>query len=207
MTDSAKAQRDVEDVMLQLQNWAIKDWEEVRPGCDFIRECIPDLAEKYIYFVIPDRAETSASVTKKQLVDIEKHGLKLLDALRSVQGPAINALNFRKPTLGEFEAKLEKLVEAAAQATKSATKTNSGPKVNVQPYAVAVAAALDFPKLTMARPTLTVDQVDGKPKTSGAFLDFLSKIFIAVGITASAEYYAKRALSAARRHSPKNQSE
>ncbi len=163
---------------------------------DLLEALIPALAEDIVYLIKPDFVAPSGKDTAHQISSIKDRAEALLAGLRSLQGPAIGALDFHKPELGEFEALLRKLVEAACRADSPDTGNDRrGVKSKLQPRRVAEAAADIFHRLTGRPPTIVTDRVDGKTKASGEFLDFLIDIFRAVGVVASAEHYGKAAIS------------
>jgi hypothetical protein len=163
---------------------------------EIVKEAIPVLAEKYEYMIAPEPIVPSKSATTKQLANIKKHGAALYVGVMSLQGPAVDALNFSKPTLGQLEGYLKRLVEASSRAEVPLEASGrKGPKLKARPRAIATAAAADYFRLTGKRPGRTNDRVDGKTKLSGEFVDFLSEIFKALGVVANVEHYAKEATS------------
>jgi len=175
---------------------------------------IPMLAEKYVYMIAPDRFAPSKSGTARQLSNVKKHGNALLISMQSLQGPAIDALVFRKSTLGEFEVGLQRLIEAASHAKiPNTAKGRKGPNLKLQPRKIAEGAADDFYHLTGKPPTrvtypkdgktkLSVsqsprrvtDRADEKTKLGGEFVYFLDKIFKALGVAASVDRYSAEAI-------------
>lgn len=155
---------------------------------------IPALAEKYIHMIKPDPVIPSKGDTSDQLSKVKKHGNALLISILSLQGPAIDALHLRHPTLGEFETSLIKLVEAASRAEVPTTANNRrGMKRKFRASEIAEAAADDFYRLTGRAPGRIIDCVDGKSKVSGEFLSFLEELFRVLGVVASADHYGKEA--------------
>jgi hypothetical protein len=99
---------------------------------------IPALAEKYEYMVGPERSTPSKAATKRQLSNVAKHGTALLVSMASLQGPAIDSLNFCCPTLGELERILQRLVDAAAPAAvRTVANDRKGRKLKSKPREIA----------------------------------------------------------------------
>jgi hypothetical protein len=181
------AQDRVEAAMRGLRSWLPPD---------LLEALIPALAEDVVYLMKPDPVAPSGKDTAHQISSIKDRAEALLVGLLSLQGPAIDALNFHRPELGEFEALLRKLVEAACRAESPDTGNDRrGVKSRLQPRRVAEAAADIFHRVTGRPPTIVTDRVDGKTKASGEFLDFLVEVFRALGCEASAEHYGKAAIS------------
>jgi hypothetical protein len=155
---------------------------------------IPALAEKYVYMIKPDPVIPSKGDTADQLSKVKKHGNALLISILSLQGPAIDALHLRHPTLGEFETSLIKLVELASCAEVPTTANDRrGMKRKFRASEIAEVAADDFYRLTGRAPGRTIDCVDGKSKVSGDFHFFLEELFRVLGVVASADRYAQEA--------------
>jgi hypothetical protein len=158
---------------------------------------IHDLAEKYVYMMKPDSVIASKRDTADQLSKVKKHSEALLISISSLLGPAIEALRLPRPTLGEFEASLTKLVEAASRAeVPSTANSRRGMRLKLQASRIAEAAADDFYRLTGRAPGRTVDRVDQKSKVSGGFIFFLEELFGVIGVGANADHYGKEAARA-----------
>src|SRR5579863_667180 len=106
---------------------------------DLLETLIPLLSEDYLYLMDPEPRTIPSSDTAKQLLNLKEHGRALLLSMLALQEPAIKALDFRRPTLGEFEALLQKLVEAASRAPSPAS--SHGRKQRSRPREIAELAA------------------------------------------------------------------
>jgi hypothetical protein len=161
---------------------------------DVLEAYIPALAEKFVYMIKPDPVIASKGDTADQLSKVKKHGNALLISILSLQGPAIDALHLRHPTLGEFETWLVRLVEVASHAEVPTTANGRrGMKPKFRASEIAEAAADDFYHLTGRAPGRTIDREDRKSKVSGGFIFFLEELFRVLGVVASADHYGKEA--------------
>jgi hypothetical protein len=168
---------------------------------EFHEAMIQSFAEDLVSMIAPDRDMPSTSDTKEQLAKLRKYGSALWVSLASLQGPALDALDFRQPMLGEFERLLGSLLEAASGAKVRNSETRKGPKPKLRAREIAEVAADRFYRLTGKAPTRITYATDKaksreaeKAEVRGEFVDFLARIFKALDVIASADRYGKEAI-------------
>jgi hypothetical protein len=169
-------------------------------------------AEKYADMAF-ECLHVAAALTPEQINSriskIEKPCLRLLDELRTLREPVVDALNsarglvdhrrlvltpaacqsgHRAPTLGELQRSLEWLGAICKVATPpNSAKHKRGRDPKLFPLKVAKAAASDFYALAGEEPTGT--------RNRGGFGDFPSAIFAALDLRdASADSFARQAV-------------
>ena len=129
----------------------------------------------------------------KELRDFAKLATKLVDRLNEMHREALNRVSPR----GERHAlavadDLERMICLATDAASSAapTEASTSPR-RLAPEQLAQLCAQTFQKLTGKRPVLHSDAIEGF--RTGPFLRFVTEVFAAAGIEASAEHYARNA--------------
>jgi hypothetical protein len=161
------------------------------------REVMLDsMCERYLYLARPDPAALSPSnrESHRSLDRIAKQAGDLFASLARLPGndaQAIHAKLATPPTVGQIETFLLNLGTAAAAARDAIERVDpKGPRPKLQALEIACAAAGDFSELTHRAPT----RIGGSGRNTGDFIVFLRDIFAALGIVASAERCAEKAI-------------
>lgn len=199
--DQGAAQNEIEAAFRELRPVVVTKQNTWLP-IEYHEAMIRSFSEDLVLLMAPDRTTPPISATKEQLAKVRKHGSALWVSIESLQGPAIGALDFHKPTLGEFQLVLQRLVEAASRPIVPIMANRRGPKEKIQPRRIAAAAAEYFSRLTGKPPTRVTYPRTGKAnlcrgekaEVGGEFSHFLGRVFKALGVTASADRYSKEAI-------------
>ena len=191
-------------ILAKIEN-AMRALPLLLPVDDLLDGCISRLAEKYIdmkfeHFNV--RKPLTKNEINSQLSKIGEQSEALLETMRKLQEPSIDALNSCRsdgePTLGELERSLQWLNKIASLATApNAAKNHKGPSREVYALKIAEAGADDFYNLTGKRPT------HSERIAKNGFRDFLAAIFEALDIShCSAEAFAKKAAASWKTNHP-----
>jgi hypothetical protein len=153
--------------------------------------------EQMLEHFAPKAKQPSAKRSKALIAIIENRSLLLWKSLAQLRGPAIDALGFHKPTIGEMEKLVYRLYQAASNATLEPPP--KGRRADQRSLDIACLAAQHFAEASAKRrPTRNTHAGEqGKmPSISESdFTDFLKKVFCAFDIRRGVDRYAKLAIS------------
>jgi len=114
---------------------------------------IEHFSEDLALMVFPQETDPPSSVTRRQLRNLETTARAFWISMASLQGPAVDALRFTDPTLGELQRTVERLLGVALLARAGKTsKDRKGPKPKVRAQEIAVKAADYYARITGKRP-------------------------------------------------------
>jgi hypothetical protein len=153
--------------------------------------------EQMLQHFVPKAEQPSARQSKALIAMIKNRSRLLWESLAQLRGPAIDALDFHKPTIGEMEKLVYRLYQAASNATLEPPP--KGRRVDQRSLDIACLAAQHFAEASVKRrPTRNTHAGEqGKmPLISESdFTDFLKKVFRAFDIRRGVDRYAKLAIS------------
>jgi len=170
---------------------------------DFHDVMIDYFSEELALLVFPPQLDPPLKATRLQLRNLEKHGEAFWRSMVSLQGPAIDALSFNNSTLGEFQRAIESLLKATSRAKKEKSgSSRKGPKSKARAREIAIKAADYYARLTGKPPVRityggnkrAASSKDKKAVAGGEFFDFLTAVFNALCVIASADRYGKVAI-------------
>lgn len=129
----------------------------------------------------------------KELNEFAKRATRLCQQIEQMHRQAQNALSPKgERHVLAVQSDLEVMIRRAFEAAEASPETESTPSNHrLAPKQIAQACAQMFSDLTGKRPTLHYDPIE--EKRTGAFLGFVTDIFQACEIDASAEHYARDA--------------
>lgn len=145
---------------------------------------------------MPHSESATVQSTKRELDLVVRRAKALLAAVEALHKPAIDALGYREGWTtgpGGFETQLRTLVVMAQNAKPVGLQRGAGlgAKVKTQTQAIARVAACHYLGLVGRMPTVRVR--DGQ--AYGPFVEMLDSVFQALGIEASAESQARKAIA------------